>query len=805
ITATSQVTVTYMYYKSIVGKYSGAGDGTQGPYYLRNTRNIVPGTETVQVWDQGSSVITTYTRNSSFDADAGSTGYSINYNADNPSITFNNALTTTKNFQVIYQYVPPRAFEGGDISQSVFGFDGSFKIGDAFKIDTAYAKSETDQVFVAETTYESYVGNGTKNYSLRSPKEIIEGTERIYVNSNLLNKDIDYYISYSVPGQVTFYYITPTTLDAIAVEYQYQSTSGIVIGQNVKAGSAYRLGAETKLFGDVLTINGNTKAIDPDFTPMGGTSIGNGSKYKEYNVNYNPDFQSFAASYSYKENNNPVGSSVDRFLRSFDNSVGFGVNPRGLAKISFSYRDYRTMDDVNLLTPSHGSDNKQESYSFNLVPSDWQRGALVFTQSYDLSRTASQADTIRDSNNFSQTEINFWHAGGNLKVTDRVTIGYDFQVSEPKTIQLKSSSTEATSEALASLTRAIDRSYDFTLDLTPARLEKWAARFSLQDHEDRTLYRNFTATDEALTTRNETYHMDLVPVSALTTSFDHNRQERSTVVVGGTNPKTERTSASARLTPNAWISGGWSGSQSESIPETGIVNKTTGKANTYNAAWNPITFERVKLAANYTLSDNLQTAPSGTLEGIRTDTNTFSQNYSLNLVPHPNAPVNMGFTLENYRNKNDNPAQSSRVDTETENSTYNAGITLTPIPPLSLSTNYNLKTTRVLRDLIVSPEARTKTVVTSKISYQLFSWGTLVYDREDEKNGGEIQAGSVANLNIEKTTQTYSLNITLPVDNPVLSSFVFIASMKNVDYKNLANSTDNFSATLTTFEGTLNF
>ena len=52
-------------------------------------------------------MITTYTRNASFDATAGDTGYTINYNSDNPSITFNKAMLTTKNFQIIYQYVPP--------------------------------------------------------------------------------------------------------------------------------------------------------------------------------------------------------------------------------------------------------------------------------------------------------------------------------------------------------------------------------------------------------------------------------------------------------------------------------------------------------------------------------------------------------------------------------------------------------------------------------------------------------------------------------------------------------------------------
>ncbi|MBU0671733.1 MAG: hypothetical protein KJ732_01750 [Candidatus Margulisbacteria bacterium] len=805
ITATSSVTVTYTYDKSIVGRYSDVGDSTRGPYYLRNIRNIVPGSETVQVWEQGSSVISTYTRNSSFDADAGATGYSINYNADNPSVTFNNELSTTKNFQIIYQYVPPRAFEGGDIAQSVYGFDGSFKIGEIFKIETAYAKSETDQVFVAETTYESFTGNSTKNYNLGSTKDIIEGSEKISVNNNLLNKDIDYFISYSSPGLITFYYITPTSLDAIAVEYKYQSQTGIVVGQSVKTDSAYKLGAETKLFGDVLTIGGSTKQIGFDFTPMGGTAIGLGSKYKEYNVKLSPGWQSFSTAYSYKENDNPVGTARDRFLRSYDNSISLGINPGDKALVDYSYRNYRTMDDLSQLVTTHSTDTLQESHSFGLTPTEWKRGVLTLTQKYDLRKTFSQSDVERDSNAFSQSTIDYQHANGSLKITDRVSVGYDYQISEPKALSLLTSTTEATREALSSHTRAIDNSYTLTTDLTFGAIDKWITRVSLLDHKGETLVKNFLSTEEVNTTKNETYHMDLVPFSQLSTSMDHNRQERSTVVVGGVNPRTERTSANTTYSPFGWLSAGWSGSQSESIPETGINFKTTGRSHTYNTNWNPISHNIFKLSSRFSLSDNLQTAPSGSFEGIATNTNTFSQNYTANVTPHPNVPINLGFTLENYKNKNDHPIAASMIDTETENKTINAGLTFTPIPPLSLGSNYNIKTTKVIKDLKVSPEARTKTIIDSRVTYQLFSWGTLVYDRQDEHNGGEVQAGSVADLNIKKVTETISLNVTLPVDNPVLSSFVFIASVKTVDYKNLNSSADDFIASLTTFEGSLNF
>lgn len=102
ITSTSEVTVIYTYYKSIVGRYRGTGEAIVGPYILEGIKNVAPGSEIVQVWEQDSSVVYTYIRNSSFEADAGFVGYAFNYNKDNPSIIFNEVLDLNKNFQVVF-------------------------------------------------------------------------------------------------------------------------------------------------------------------------------------------------------------------------------------------------------------------------------------------------------------------------------------------------------------------------------------------------------------------------------------------------------------------------------------------------------------------------------------------------------------------------------------------------------------------------------------------------------------------------------------------------------------------------------
>jgi len=788
IVASDEITVTYSYKKSIVGKFSGAGNGSKGPYYLRNTREIVPGTETVQVWDQGSTVITTYTRNGSFEADAGDTGYSINYTTDNPSIAFNLELASTKNFQVIYQYVPPSGSAGGDVSQVAYGFDGSFKIGDVFNIDSSFARSETDQVFVAESTSESFTGNGTKNYSLRSTADIIEGSEKIYVNQRLLNKDIDYFIGYTKPGQFNFYYITPTTQDAISVEYNFQSLSGIEVGKKVKGDTAFRLGAKTKIFGDVLTLSGNTKKIGFDFSPLGGTAIGLGSEYNELNASFKPAYQSFYANYSYKVNNNPQGPSRKLFTRGYDNSVSTGFNPGGVAKIDMGYRNFLTLDDPATPEALHNNDNLQESYSTSIVPAAITRGPLSINLKGDLRKTSSISDYI-DKKNRSTSNTDYYHVGTDIKFTERISAGYDWQYNEPIT---RGSLETETAHSLAA-----DRSYNFSVDLTMGFLKKWTARVSLLNHED---IRRIPTPETTTSTKNETYHMDITPFTILTGSLDHNLQERTSYVVGGENPRSSRTTGTTRLTPISWFSFGFNASESETIPETGSSNKTSARSLGYDADYTPLSFNLLKLASRFAASDSRQTAPSGA-GSVITKTNTFSQNYTLNLYPLPILPLSFGYAREDYKNSND--SMTSPVTTETQNLTASVGLTFTPVPVFTLSGDYTEKTTK---DLIRSTSPVKKTL-NAKAAYQVLSWGTLALDWQSEKNQGEVQGGVLTALSYEKETLNRSLNITIPIDNPVLSNFVLSISWKSVNYKNLAkpDKSDDFYAQLLSFEGTMNF
>ena len=214
----------------------------------------------------------------------------------------------------------------------------------------------------------------------------------------------------------------------------------------------------------------------------------------------------------------------------------------------------------------------------------------------------------------------------------------------------------------------------------------------------------------------------------------------------------------------------------------------------------PISLGLIKLSSRFAISDASTIAPLGSAR-VKTDTYSLTKNYTLNLTPLPFLPLTFGYSEENYTNKND--SVTSPVSTETQNQTVTASTILRPsfLPQLTLGSDYTQKITGNLK----TGASRPKTVVNAKISYQVMGWGTLIYDLSVERNHGEVQAGSIVDLDLRKTTQTISLNIVIPVDSPVLSNFTLLASLKNVDYKNYNNLPDDFKASLLSFEGTMNF
>lgn len=787
VEATDEVTVVYSYYKSIVGQYNNSGNGSRGPYYIRNYRNLVPGSETVQVWQQGSSNLITYTRNGSFDADSGATGYAINYYQDMPYITFNEVLDTDYNFSVIFQYVAEDSGSGEDLVKDVIGFDTSIKLGEKVDLSAAYARSSTDQVIVTVATIEAFDGDGNRTYTLNSVGDIVENSDVVKVNDIVQNRDLDYYFNYSAPGQIVFYYITPSSLDAIVVNYDYKSTGSGSTGQlSEKLGSAYKLAGSSKL--GSFTFSGDLKQVDNDFTAMGGAAVGQGSTLKNYKISYVPS-ATFNLASSLRETKDLLRNETNKYKYGYDCNTSLAFSPFGAGDAKVIYRHYLTNEDL-IGTSLRKDDTLLESWDTNYSLPKISKGEFEYTNN-NIFRNASTKYDYFDQQSPSSKLTNYFKTSNIFKFTERFAFTFDHQISEPITTT-STDETGVTTEVEAAHTLSRDTTYDFTLNLTRAPFKKWSTRFKFINHEGLDL----VSTAEAANTRNETYHMDFDPTAWLLTTYDHNRQETLTVVVGGTNPKTEKTSSTVKLLPHSSTALQWAGAWDDAYYATG--SHTKGNSNTYTVNYTPISVGYLKLDSKFVVYDRNALAPSGTYE-VTTDTESFTQTYTLTYLPFSILKVIPSFVQEDYLNYNDSTV--SAVYTKTQNQTTGLKVTYTPFAPIDLTSNYDLKVTKNLLDDI----NRHKAILKLGSTYRIYTWGTLSYDWTKEDNQGEVQAGSLTDLDLNKTIDQIALSVTIPQNNVILSSIVFKVAYKHVNYINNLSASDNFDASLLSFEGTLNF
>ncbi|KAF0133961.1 MAG: hypothetical protein FD145_983 [Candidatus Saganbacteria bacterium] len=785
--ATAEVSVLYNFKKPISSRYSGAGNGGRGPYYIQNYRYIIPGTERVEVWDTGSSNIESYVRNSSFEADAGDKGYTISYTKEAPYIIFNKELASSKNFSVYFQYVPPSAPVGGDISQSVTGFDGNIKIGEFLQVEGAYASSSNDRVATTVGTSETQRNFTTPTSKLQKLAftPVVENSETVRINGKVRNRDTDYFIDYA-GGQITFYNLTLAAQDVVSVDYQYQSTSGgVQTDLSNKTDTAYKYSAKSSL-GKFLDLSFSRKQIGFNFAPLGGTAIGVGSDYNDYSISLKPQRYDFTVSHSYRDTKNPLSGRTDIFTRSIDRAFSMGVNPFNILKISGDFRNLDTKGDPVTVGGAKSSDSVQNSYSVSVVPATIKRGIASFNILGDVRRSESK-DNLTLTSSFNDSI----HYGGNLSFGEKIKFHADAQHSNAKGLAATNGQENPTSYSDVQ-----DISYDLNLDLTFWKLQKWTAYGKVINHEAKT---TLPTPESFVQTRNTSIHTDLTPFSILSLSYDKNRQETPSVTVAGRNPASESTALNVRLTPFSAISSSWGYNEDYSILETGRESK--GRSNTASLDWAMISFSKVKLNSRYNLYSRNSNAPSGTLE-VSTDTRTLSQDYKFVVDPFPFISLSPGFTQEEYYNL----VSTTSEALTTSNQTFRIHVDYNPIKNVKVAfDNTNKITSKTTSDQKIEISLP-KTNLSMATTLTMFSWGDIIHNYDQEENRGEVIAGgTLPDIDYVKVSNAYSLKFNISQDNPIIDSVYAIASYKFVRFINKKKETDNLDAQLLTGEITINF
>lgn len=805
LSSTDEVVVSYDYNKWSSDRYTGSGVSSTLTYYLGGFRNLVPGTEIVQIWRKNdpNPTIKQLIRNSSIEVFDGH--YSFNY-SDPPSITFNNDPIIVDgetfylndiNFTVIHKFVAQTSASQKPISHDVIGTDFNLQVGDYMNLNGSFARSKTDQVYTTVSTNETFKGNSSsKIFNMQSPAQIIDGSEQVFLNGQKLNRDDQYSFLYDSNssgkyGVLTFYLITPTTADVISVDYNYQSTAGTVTTVTEKQGSAYKFGGDIRPLPN-MEFAADYKKVDTDFSPMGGTSIPLGSDFSHAYTKITP-FPSFWSSLWFSgdiiESNTPINNNFPgKFLRAQDRNLATGFDALGLAQVNFNMREYDTMDD--LLTKAskiHNNDYKSLAYSLSLAPRSLGFGEFSFTNKDDASKTLSYTD-IEDKVLPQDSITDYYHTNNAFQLTKRVNWTLDYQVNDPSTISYEAGSRSRGKTILRNETD--DLSSNFNLDLTFPMVKKLYTYLNTIGHNE---YDFILGTSKS--TVNETYHADFMPIDQVTTSLDHNRQETPTITTAFGNPKTERSSATIGITPYSMTSLGWSGSIDDSLQENGI--RTSGNANSYSINHTPISTSNYKLTTGYNLSTSLRNAPVGSAE-VETDTRDFNQSYNLTISPTDKWSITTGFGQDDYTNKNDAPV--SRVDTVSQSQTTSLGTSYKATTDLDLSGNYSVKVTRT------PDQSAHKANIDGHAVYKVFTYGTLNYDWSQEENGGEILGGSFVDQDFTKIIQSLSLNVVMPQNEQLLlSSIVVRAAIKWANLMDRNNPVNNFQATMLSFDGTFNF
>ncbi len=764
LTDTDDITVLYTYKKSIYGKFTGSGNGSQGPYYITNMAQVVPGSDvSLLVRSEGSSVIETYPKNSKKDTLDGK--YKINYNYPYiPYITFNEPFPIEKKFEVTFYYVPSSgSFQDSDLNHDAFGVTTNIKLSDKAAVDAAFGMSRTDQPNITESAQDTFVGNNTRGPYQLSKTSIIEGSEKVYVNGFQQNKDIDYFMNYST-GQITFYYLTLTGSDSVNVQYNYQSTSGISTSTDVRTGKAFRMGVSGKPT-DALLVSGVFKEIEPEFSPFESTNIGSGSQQKGFNLSYSPQ-SFFSATGSLLETKNQIGSNKGFYTWSTDRNAALNLNMFDLADAALAYRNYKSLDDLTPGATTHSVDTISNVFSGSVNP----RQIDILWAKLTNRNNFAKNETSNYLNN-TATRVDYFRTGNTLNLTDRVTLGLDYQVSEP----LSSSP-----EGISAHSISKDYTYDAFWDLKFGTIRNFSARGKIITHDQKDIINDINVV--------------LDPIPNVSTTLDKSRSETLSVQEGKSNPSSERNQYSIRYTPLSNLSVNYTNSDDRSFQESGARNN--GVNNNVSLNFTPFSFLRLGTTLNNQNRDT--TAVSGTIE---TTTNQVSEskNYTAGITLRP---FNM-FTLtsdlivENYKNDN----QLGNIHTETQNIITKTGASFSPLPIMNVSGNFSKKITKDILKQSETPKENWDAAA----SLRVYNWGTLTYNWAQERNLGEVQAGAVAAFDILRITNELSFSSTIPQSSPVLSSVVLSANYKSMVYSDNLNTGNSFQASAMTFEGTLNF
>lgn len=780
LTATDEVQVNYTFRKTTAGRFEGRGNGSRGAYFITGFRSIVPGSDIVQLV-LGSGSPRTLRRNSSTTVQDGD--YAINYSDPSPSITFNDPIDPAVSFTIMFTHVPNQQIESPQLTHDLFGADAGFSIGDFIQLKSSLASSAVDQLFVEESGTFASPGNGTRRYTLNAPGDVIDGSERVLMNGRyVLNRDVDYFMNYTRPGLLVFFQVTPTSQDAISVEYRYQSTTGIAGRTQKSTGASQTMNWSVKP-GSAVRFSGDYKNLQAEFRPLGATGLGSGGSALSNRVEFAP-LKELQITADWKDRSDQVGTNRGFLNRQVDQDYSIAIRPPLLGDVDIGYRTLRNLDNALELPGrpfAQTADSLAQYYTFRFQTAQLRKGILSLRNGVKITRTDTR-NTL--SSLFQRNELS--SVTSEFGLTERFGLNFDYQVNEPF-------SQNTLTNAITSHRRATDFNYGLKSDFTIAPIQKLAGQLRFTDHNENDV--DVVSTAPPVTTRNANYTFDFIPVTPLALNVNHNRQEQISVVGGSQNPVSERTLWSGRYSPLNTLALNYKASAENSVQASGATS--AGNSDGFGVNYNVLNLSFLKSTLRFDADNRKTEVLPSTPNPVVNRTNTVTQDSGivLTFIPFGLITLNGDIGLQNYRNI------TSTATTETQNITGKISTALQPFPTLELSGALSYKRTRDQLTSVTSP----KSVFEGQATYRLSTWGNLAVQVQNETNRGEVQGGRLTGLDFIKNTRTATFTFIIPSDNALVSRGEGKVSYRNVSYFDNPGGANRFDAVLLTGEFTLSF
>ena len=308
---------------------------------------------------------------------------------------------------LIYQYTPDTSPSAGNLTQTMIGLTGGYQINPNWHIQTELVGSQhnfSKKQIESEKTFSGTGKDDTYNLGFRN---IVEDSELVFINNELMNKNTHYIVNYN-NGSIRFRNITPGINDSINIKFKYYdasktSTSGEQKPMNFTSKVA------TLYTSEKIDNETSFKIIDKEFLPISPINDEKGSFVFLNKTNLKISKRN-NVQFNYQHNQKIVGEndqSIDIYNRKHDFSTIANLNFYNIIDTSQTLRYlYEVQDPTTTIATQnlHEIDYVQLAYdgTFSTGPSNFRTSYTkkVTKKVNDYVDQVSPLTTISDSSEY---------------------------------------------------------------------------------------------------------------------------------------------------------------------------------------------------------------------------------------------------------------------------------------------------------------------------------------------------------------------------------------------------------------------